>query len=70
MSPADISNFLPGISKCCFIKKHMYRLHFDTKFFTFLTFVESLNIALTKEVSILMESAKMAAPVLLKITVF
>ena len=70
MSPAGISNFLPEISKFCYIKKYMYRLHFDTKFLILLTFLESLKIVLIKKVIILMMSAKMATPGLLKITVF
>ena len=32
LSSADISNFLPEISTFCYIKKYMYRLHFDTNF--------------------------------------
>ena len=70
MSPAGISNFLPEISKFCYIKKYMYRLHFDIKFLILLTFLESLNIVLVKKVTILMMSAKMATPGLLKIKVF
>ena len=30
LSSADISNFSPEISKFCYIKKYMYRLHLDT----------------------------------------
>ena len=48
----------------------MYRLHFDTKFLILLTFLESLRIGLIKKVIILMMSAKIATPGLLKITVF
>ena len=48
----------------------MYRLHFDTKFLVLLTFLESLKIVLIKKVIILMMSAKMATPGLLKIKVF
>ena len=70
MSPADISNFSPEIRKFCYIKKYMYRLHFDTKFSILLTFLESLKIVLIKIVTILMMSAKMATLCLLKITVF
>ena len=47
--PADISNFSMEISKFCYIKKYMYRLHFDTKFLILLTFVESLKIVLIKK---------------------
>ena len=49
MSPADISNFSPEIIKFCYIKKYMYRLHFDTKFLILLTFLESLKIFLIKK---------------------
>ena len=70
MSRADTSNFSPEIIKFCYIKKYMYRLHFDTKFLILLTFLESLKIVLIKRVTILMISAKMATPGLLKITVF
>ena len=70
MSPANISSFLLEISKFGCIKKHIYRLHFDTKSLILLTFLESLKIVLTKKVIILMMSAKMATPGLLKITIF
>ena len=70
LSSADISNFSPGISKFCYIKKYMYRLHFDAKFLILLTFLESLKIVLIKKVTILMMPAKMATPGLLKIKVF
>ena len=70
LSSADISNFSPEISRFCYIKKYMYRLHFDTKFLILLTFLESLKIVLIKKVITLMMSAKMATPGLLKITVF
>ena len=70
VSPADISNFSPEISKLCYIKKYMYRLHFDTKFLIILAFLESLRIVLIKKVTSLMMSAKMATPDLLKITIF
>ena len=70
MSRADISNFSPEIIKFCYIKKYMNRLHFDTKFLSLLTFLESLRFVSMKKVTILMMSAKMAIPGLLKITVF
>ena len=70
MIPADISNFSPEISKFVYTKKYMYRLHLDTKFLILLTFLVSLRIILIKKVTILMMSAKMATPCLLKITVF
>ena len=49
MSPADISNFSPKISKFCYIKIYMYRLHFDTKYLIILAFLESLRIVLIKK---------------------
>ena len=67
LSSAGISNFSPEISKFCYIKKYMYRLHFDTKFIILLTFLESLKIVLIKNVTILMMSEKMATPGLLRI---
>ena len=70
LSSADISNFSPEINKFRHIKKYMYRLHFDTKFLILLTFLESLKIVLIKKVTILIMSAKMASPGLLKIKVF
>ena len=70
MSPANTSSFLLEISKFGCVKKHMYRLHFDTKFLILLTFLESLKIVLTKKVIILMMLAKMAIPGVPKITVF
>ena len=70
MSPNDISNFSPEISKIYNIKKYMYRLHFDTNFLIVLAFLESLRIVLIKKVTSLMMSAKMATPGLLKIKIF
>ena len=70
LSSGEISIFSPEISKFCYIKKYRYRLHFGTQFLFFLTFIESLRIFLIKLVIILMMSAKMATPGLLKITVF
>ena len=70
LSSTDISIFSLEISKFCYIKKCRYRLHFGTQFLFFLTFIESLKIFLIKLVIILMMSAKMATPGLLKITVF
>ena len=69
LSSADISNFSPEISKFCYIKKYRYRLYFDTEFLFILTFLESLDIVITNMVKILMMSAKMATPALLKIKV-
>ena len=70
LSSADISNFLPETNKFCHFNKYMYRLHFQTKFLILLTFLECIKIFLIKKVSILMMSAKMATPGLLKIKVF
>ena len=64
---ADISIFSSEISKFCCIKKYRYRLHFDTQFLTLLTSLESLKIVLINMVTILMMSAKMATPGLLKV---
>ena len=59
---ADISIFLPEISKFCYIKKYRHRLNFSTKFLAkiLLAFLESLKIFLINLVEILMMSAKMA----------
>ena len=70
LSSADISNFLTAIRKFFYTKKYMYRLHFDTKFPILLTFLEPLKIVLIKKIGILMMSAKMATPGLLKIKLF
>ena len=70
MSPAYISNFSSEISKFCYIKKYMYRLHFDTKFLVTLAFLESSWFALIKKVISLIMSSKMATPGLLEILVF
>ena len=70
LSSADISNLLPEIRKFSYIIKKMYRLHFDTKFQFLLNFLGSLKIVLIKKVRILMMSAKMATPELLKIKLF
>ena len=70
MSPAGISNFSPEISEVFYIKKYMYRLHFDTKFLVLCTFLEFLRIVLIKKFKILIMSAKMTAQGILKITIF
>ena len=70
MSPAGISNLSPEISKFFYIKKYMYRLHFDTKFLVLCTFLESLKIVLIKNVKILIMSSQMTAQGVLKITIF
>ena len=48
----------------------MYRLDFETKLLILLTFLESMKIILIKKVAILVMSAKMATPGLLKIKIF
>ena len=50
LSSADISNFSPEIRIFCYIKKYIYKLHFDTKFIILLTFLEYIKIALIKKV--------------------
>ena len=52
------------------MKKYRYKLDFDNNFKILLTFLESLIIVLINMVTILMVSAKMATPGLLKIKVF
>ena len=66
LSFADTSIFLLEISKFCYIKKYRYRFHLDTQFLIPLTFLDSLRISLINMVTILMMSAKMATPDLLK----
>ena len=70
LSSADISIFSRETSKFCCIKKCRYRLDFDAQLLFFLTFLESLIIALINVVTILMMSPKMATPGCLKIAVF
>ena len=67
MSSADISIFSPEISKFCYIKKCRYRLHFDAWFLILLIFLKDFLI---KMIIILMMSAKMATPGLLKTMIF
>ena len=69
MSSAGISIFSQEIDKFCYIKKYRYRLDFKAKFLTLLTFFESLIFVLINMVTILIISAKMATPGLLKIKV-
>ena len=70
LTSADITIFSPEISRFCYIKKYRYRLHFSTKFPILLAFLEFLKVCLINRVIILMMSAKVATPGLLKITVF
>ena len=48
----------------------MYRLHFDAKLLILLTFLKSIKIVLTTKVAILVMSAKMDTPGVLKIKIF
>ena len=67
LSSTDIRKFSPKISKFCYIKNYMYRLLFYIKFIKlFWVFKGCLN----KKVTILMMSAKMTTPGLLKIKLF
>ena len=61
-----LSIFSPKISKFCYIKKYTNRLEFDRWFLISLTFLESLVIVLINMVPILMMSAKITTPGLLK----
>ena len=70
MIPANVSNFSPEISKFCYIKKYMYRLHFGTKFLNILAFLESSGTFLIKKVTSLMMPAKIVTPGPVKLTVF
>ena len=69
LSSADISNFSQEISKFCYIKKHGYRLHFDTSFLVLSTFFESVKL-LSIGYNFDNISAKMATPGLLKMKTF
>ena len=70
LSSTGINIFSSGISKFCYITEYKYRLHFSTQFLILLTFFESLKIFLINMVTILMISAKLATPDLLKIKIF
>ena len=70
LTSADISIFLPEISRFCYIKKYRYRLNFSTQFLILLAFFQSLSLFLINLVIILMMPAKLATPGLLKTTVF
>ena len=63
-------HFLTEISKFFYIKKYRYRFLLDAYFLILLTFLESLRIVLIDMVKILMMSAKLATPGLLKIKIF
>ena len=62
--------FLPEISKFCYIKKYRYRLYFGTLFLILLTIFESCTIFLINMFTILMISVKMATLGFFKIKVF
>ena len=66
LSSTDIRIFLLEISKFCYVKKYRHRLRFDAYFVILLTCFESLKVALTNMVSILIILAKMATLGLLK----
>ena len=53
LSSADISIFLPEISRFCCVKKYRYRLAFDAWFLILLTFLGSLIIFLINVVTTL-----------------
>ena len=69
LSSADISIFYQKSANFA-IPRNTDRFHLDTYFLTLLTFLESLKIFLINMVKILMMSAKMATPGLLKIKIF
>ena len=48
----------------------MYRLHFDSKHLVLSAFLESIKIVLIEKVAVLVMSAKMATPGLLKLKTF
>ena len=48
----------------------MYRLYFDSKYLVLSTFLESIKIVLIEKVAVLVMSAKMAPPGLLKLKTF
>ena len=54
----------------CYIKKYMYRSHFDTKFLNLFYFSWVYKDCFNEKVTILVMSAKMATPDLPKIKVF
>ena len=62
--------FFNGNQQILLYQEIMYRLHFETKLLILLTFLESMKIILIKKVAILVMSAKMATPGLLKIKIF
>ena len=66
LGSADIGSFSPEISKFGYIKKYRYRFYSDLLFITFLNFLESLKILLINMVTVLIMSAKMVVPDLLK----
>ena len=70
LSSADISIFSSEIKKFCYIRKYRCRFHFGAKCLIFLNIFGSLKIILINMVTILMISAKLATPSLLKIKIF
>ena len=67
LSSADISIFSAEIRKFYYIKKLRFTLQFDASFLIHLTFLEFLKIVLINMITILMMSAKIATPGLLKL---
>ena len=51
LSSADIIIFSPEISNFCYIKKHRWRLHFNTLFLILLSFFELLKVFLISMVA-------------------
>ena len=62
--------FSSEINKFYYIEKYKYRLHFNLQLLVILTLKESLKVALTAMIAILMMSAKLATLGLLKIKEF
>ena len=73
LSCADISRneqFSSEMSQFCCVRKYRYRLRFGTKFLILLTFLSLQRFLLINMVTILMMSAYLASPGLLKIKIF
>ena len=64
------SAFFTGNQQILLHQENTYRLDFDRYFLIFQTFFESLVIVLINMITILMMSAKVTTPGLLKIRVF
>ena len=70
MSSDGISIFSSEVSNFCYIKKCIYRLHFNTYILILLAFFELLKVIIINLVAILLVSAKLATLWVLKIKVF